>query len=107
MRCGAAREDERIGCGPEGFISIQRDPWFRTVDWAQLLRKQTAVPWLPPVSEDGAAPSDAELNPDGVMADVPFSEKTWGPIFESFGQTISTPPELGMDPTPSTHQAVA
>jgi len=86
-----ARESERIGCGPEGFIGVQQDAWFDGLAWDKLLRKQLPPPWVPPKSEDGAAPSDAEFGPDGVMRDVPFDMDAWAPIFEEFGPVMATP----------------
>jgi len=86
-----ARESERIGCGPAGFVDVQRDEWFEGLEWDKLLRKQIPAPWLPPKSDDGAAPSDAEFGPDGVMKDVPFDADAWAPIFADFGPVLAQP----------------
>ena len=102
-----ARESERIGCGPEGFIAIQRDPWFASLDWAALLRKQVEPPWVPPSTPDGAAASDAEFSTEGVMRAVPFDANVWAPIFDAFGPTLSSPIlPLGVGDTPSTRDAI-
>merc|ERR1719231_265660 len=98
-----ADERDRIGCGPEGFIAVQRHPWFASLDWVQLLRKQIEPPWLPESSEDDAAPCECEFTPDGVMGDKPFDESLWAGLFAEFGPMLPTPTEhLGIHPTAST-----
>lgn len=86
-----ADERDRIGCGPEGFIAIQRHPWFTDLDWVALLRKKIEPPWLPPPAADGAAPCDAEFHPEGVMGDKPFDESLWAGLFSEFGPMLPTP----------------
>jgi len=99
-----ADERERIGCGPEGFIAVQRHPWFTSLDWVALLRKQIEPPWLPPPPTDGAAPCDAEFSPEGVMGDKPFDESLWAGLFAEFGPVLPTPKEhLSVGETPSTY----
>jgi len=98
-----ADEKDRIGCGPEGFIAVQRDPWFADLDWVALLRKRIEPPWLPPPTDDGAAPCDAEFVPEGVMGDKPFDVPMWAEIFAEFGPTLPTPPSaLNVAATPPT-----
>jgi len=72
-------------------LGLQLDPWFVGFSWTALLRKELPAPWLPPISEDGAAPSDAEFGPNGVMKDVPFDSTAWAPIFADFGPVRPTP----------------
>ena len=97
-----ARESERIGCGPEGFIAVQRDPWFHALDWVALLRRQIDPPWMPPSTADGAAPSEAEFTTEGVMRVVPYDDHVWGPIFADFGPVVPAPNlPLHVECTPS------
>ena len=49
-----ARENDRIGAGPAGFIQIQTHAWYDGVDWEATLRREVIAPWVPPPSDDGA-----------------------------------------------------
>lgn len=103
-------ESQRIGCGAEGFISVQRHPWFTDLDWAALLKKQITPPWMPPATpNDGAVECDAVFEEAAVMNDKPFDESTWGVLFDEFGPKLSTPsyatPAVGS--TPTTHAATS
>ena len=101
-----AREAERIGCGPAGFIDIQKHEWFAELNWCSLLRKQLPAPWLPPRSADGAAASDADLKGDDVMAPLPFDQAAWAPIFDAFGPTVSSPIPM-VSSTPETEATLS
>ena len=48
-----AKEAERIGAGPAGFIQIQTHRWFDGVDWEATLRREVDSPYIPPRSADG------------------------------------------------------
>ena len=42
---------KRIGCSPQGdsLDEIQRHPWFGSLDWAALDRKEIPSPFVPDV----------------------------------------------------------
>ncbi|XP_067946415.1 protein kinase C iota type-like [Watersipora subatra] len=45
--------DERLGCHPQtGFADIQSHPFFRSIDWELLERRQTTPPYKPSVCND-------------------------------------------------------
>ena len=44
-----AEEEVRLGCGPTGFLPIREHPWFKSVDWTGLLRRDVAPPYEPGV----------------------------------------------------------
>ena len=68
-----ARETERIGAGPAGFIQIQTHPWFREVDWEAVLRREVRAPWVPPSSGDSAVDQQIDFEREDVRAHPP----TW------------------------------
>ncbi len=90
------RESDRIGCGPAGFVDIQNDAWFASVDWAAMLRKQVDAPWLPPVGAEGGTYITADdFSCDSVMALKEFDHAKWDPIFAPFGPTLPPPRREG------------
>ena len=66
-----ARETERIGAGPAGFIQIQTHPWFREVDWEAVLRREVRAPWVPPSSGDSAVDQQIDFEREDVRAHPP------------------------------------
>jgi len=106
-----ANEAERIGCGPEGFLAIENDPWFISVSWTQLLNKEMPAPWLPPQSIDSASTLSAKIPEVEVpeeyermhaMKHAAFAELEkpgWAPIFDDFGPML--PMELRQSPIPA------
>lgn len=87
-----ADEKDRIGCGPEGFIAVQRDPWFADLDWVALLRKRIEPPWLPPPTDDGAAPCDAEFVPEVSRSQHCQFALASNPLARVFGSRSGTAP---------------
>ena len=63
-----ARETERIGAGPAGFIQIQKHSWFEQVDWEATLRRQIPAPYIPPRHPDGAADVGVDFAREDVSA---------------------------------------
>ncbi|XP_054273253.1 ribosomal protein S6 kinase 2 beta isoform X3 [Macrosteles quadrilineatus] len=52
----------RLGAGPEGINEIKRHPFFATIDWDKLLRKEIQPPFKPAVSRaDDAFYFDSEF----------------------------------------------
>ena len=106
-----ANEAERIGCGPEGFLAIENDPWFISISWTQLLNKEMPAPWLPPRSIDGVSTSSVEIPEVQVpeefermhaMKHADFAELEkpgWAPIFDDFGPML--PMEKRQSPIPA------
>ena len=43
---------ERLGYGPNGVDSVKRHRWFRSVDWAQVINKSIAPPFVPSENND-------------------------------------------------------
>uniref|UniRef100_A0A914UIY4 Uncharacterized protein n=1 Tax=Plectus sambesii TaxID=2011161 RepID=A0A914UIY4_9BILA len=41
----------RLGAGPEGIAEIQRHPFFNTIDWDLLLKRQLTPPFKPAVTK--------------------------------------------------------
>ena len=45
--------EDRLGCHPQtGFADIQSHPFFRSIDWELLERKQITPPYKPSVKSD-------------------------------------------------------
>lgn len=83
------RESNRIGCGPAGFVDIQRHAWFSSVDWVATLRKQIPAPWVPPAGSDGGTVMRApDFAHDDVMAVRVFDRAKWEPLFATFGPHV-------------------
>ena len=96
MYTGIPIDETHVARWPLSAARVSRhglplDPWFAGFSWTALLRKELPAPWLPPSTDDGAAPSDAEFGPNGVMKDVPFDSTAWEPIFADFGPVRPTP----------------
>jgi serum/glucocorticoid-regulated kinase 2 len=44
--------EKRLGSGPDGGKAIRNHPWFASVDWEGLLRKEVKGPFLPVIRDD-------------------------------------------------------
>lgn len=44
--------DKRLGSGPEGAFDIKNHPFFKDVQWADLLAKKIKPPWKPHLSSE-------------------------------------------------------
>ena len=68
-----AEEEVRLGCGPTGFLPIREHPWFKSVDWTGLLRRDVAPPYEPGVVVRDVGgqvgPFIASLDADGDAAE--------------------------------------
>ncbi|CAF1384525.1 unnamed protein product [Rotaria sordida] len=42
----------RLGAGPDGFRNIQKHPFFTSIDWDKLYRKEIEPPFIPPLHND-------------------------------------------------------
>merc|ERR1719453_953421 len=80
-----ARESERIGAGPAGFIEIQKHHWFDGVDWEATLRREVPAPWVPPDGHDGAIDGGLDFPREDVMLDRPYDSERWAETFQEFG----------------------
>jgi len=86
-----ARESERIGAGPTGFIGIQKHSWFDGVDWAATLRREVPPPWVPPPAIDGAVDGSLDFSREDVMLDRPYDIERWSETFAEFGVYRKSP----------------
>eukprot|EP00241_Pyramimonas_parkeae_P014662 CAMPEP_0114327148 /NCGR_PEP_ID=MMETSP0059-20121206/30140_1 /TAXON_ID=36894 /ORGANISM="Pyramimonas parkeae, Strain CCMP726" /LENGTH=1129 /DNA_ID=CAMNT_0001456243 /DNA_START=206 /DNA_END=3595 /DNA_ORIENTATION=- len=41
----------RLGAGPDGFKKLKSHPWFATIDWNKLMRKQLEPPYKPQIND--------------------------------------------------------
>jgi len=80
-----AREGERIGAGPAGFIQIQKHSWFDGVDWEGTMRREIAAPYVPPSSQDGAIDGALDFSREDVMLDRTYDTERWAETFAEFG----------------------
>ena len=44
--------EQRLGSGPEDALEVMRHPFFKGIDWDDLYRKRTPVPFLPQLQSD-------------------------------------------------------
>ncbi|UJR28186.1 hypothetical protein I4U23_009439 [Adineta vaga] len=51
----------RLGAGPDGFRNIQNHPFFASIDWNKLYKKQVEPPFIPPIHSDFAHYFDKEF----------------------------------------------
>jgi p90 ribosomal S6 kinase len=51
----------RLGAGPDGFSNIQKHPFFESIDWDRLYKKQIEPPFIPPIHSDFAHYFDKEF----------------------------------------------
>ncbi|CAF0886703.1 unnamed protein product [Rotaria sordida] len=51
----------RLGAGPDGFRNIQNHPFFESIDWDKLYKKQIEPPFIPPIHSDFAHYFDKEF----------------------------------------------
>ena len=51
----------RLGAGPDGFRNIQKHPFFESIDWNRLFKKQIDPPFIPPIHSDYAHYFDKEF----------------------------------------------
>ena len=86
-----ARESERIGAGPTGFVQVLHHPWFEPVDWAKTLRREVPAPWVPPEYADSAADLGITFSGEDVMMDRPYDREKWEETFSVFGPVRKTP----------------
>ncbi|CAF4953830.1 unnamed protein product, partial [Rotaria sp. Silwood1] len=42
----------RLGSGPDGFRNIQKHPFFASIDWDKLYKKEIEPPFIPPIHND-------------------------------------------------------
>ena len=86
-----ARETERIGAGPAGFLQIQNHAWLEPVDWEATLRRKVPAPWIPPRAEGGAVDGGVDFAREDVMLDRPYDLERWADTFAEFGPHRRTP----------------
>ena len=86
-----ARESERIGAGPAGFIEVQRHAWLEDTDWEGLLRREIPAPWVPNVSAETAVDAGVQFSGEDVMAERPYDASVWDPIWAEFGPQRAAP----------------
>jgi p90 ribosomal S6 kinase len=51
----------RLGAGPDGYRNIQNHPFFQSIDWDKLYRKEIEPPFIPPIHSDYAHYFDKEF----------------------------------------------
>ncbi|CAF2576090.1 unnamed protein product [Rotaria sp. Silwood2] len=51
----------RLGAGPDGFRNIQKHPFFVSIDWDKLYRKEIEPPFIPPIHNDHGYYFDKEF----------------------------------------------
>jgi p90 ribosomal S6 kinase len=51
----------RLGAGLGGFRNIQKHPFFESIDWDKLYKKEIAPPFIPPIHSDYAHYFDKEF----------------------------------------------
>lgn len=51
---------KRLGCGPRGWEEVRNHPWFSTIDWDKIARKEVAPPITPDLSRANCT-ADADL----------------------------------------------
>ena len=51
----------RLGAGIDGYRNIQNHPFFESVDWEKLYRKEIEPPFIPPIHSDYAHYFDKEF----------------------------------------------
>jgi ribosomal protein S6 kinase alpha-1/2/3/6 len=51
----------RLGAGPDGFRNLQKHPFFESIDWDRLYKKQIEPPFIPPIHSDYAHYFDKEF----------------------------------------------
>jgi len=88
-----ARESERIGGGPTGFIQVMNHMWFHDVDWLATLRREVQAPWVPPPPPSGEHAVDIGISFAGedVMKNRPYDAQKWEETFSVFGPFRKTP----------------
>ena len=81
-----AEEEVRLGCGPTGFLPIREHPWFKSVDWTGLLRRDVAPPYEP-----GVVVRDVGGQVDPVvLAQGDFDAAYWASTFDQVGPFIAS-----------------
>jgi protein kinase A len=61
---------KRLGNLSNGSKDIRNHPWFETIDWNLLLKKDLATPWIPEIRE-GAAVIDSHYDAsEGAYRDL-------------------------------------
>jgi p90 ribosomal S6 kinase len=51
----------RLGAGPDGFQNLKNHPFFESIDWDKLYKRQVAPPFIPPIHSDFAHYFDKEF----------------------------------------------
>lgn len=68
---------KRLGNLSHGSQDIEKHPWFATMDWKALIKKELSAPWIPEIKE-GAAVMDSKYGStcrayDDVLFGKPLS----------------------------------
>ena len=81
-----ANEDERLGCGINGFTEIEGHEWFSSLDWIGLVKQQLTPPWLP--REDYVVFLEHNKHSDigtKEVREAEYDSELWPTAFDLFG----------------------
>jgi serine/threonine protein kinase len=84
---------KRLGSLAGGLDDIFQDPWFSSIDFAALRRKEIEAPWIPPIRDPldkSSFPSRDHIRPK-KKEDYPKLRSGSHEIFKDFGPMMVTP----------------
>lgn len=89
----------RLGAGPDGFRNIQKHPFFESIDWNRLYKKQIDPPFIPPIHSDYAHYFDKEFTCKTPTGKDPFCDRSMFTISSLDLDSPGIPPSAGANQT--------